>query len=95
MLGILGMGSGLLVLLLTRIHICRLLKTIQLIMLHEKGLLDHCLIRLGEEVVFLDIILATRGTYLSKIPLQIVAFRLGFVLDGRLLLLHLLLLLNL
>ena len=53
------------------IHIC-LLETIQLVVLHQERLLDHRLIRLSEEVVFLDVVLRSN---LGQIPLQIATFR--------------------
>ena len=46
-----------------------LLETIELVVLQEEGLLYHGLIRLSEEVVFLDIVLIW-GHHLSQISLQ-------------------------
>ena len=43
-----------------RVHHIILLEAIKLVMLQEKGLLHHCLIWLGEEVVLLDIVLVGR-----------------------------------
>ena len=53
------------------IHIC-LLETVQLVVLHQERLLDHRLIRLSEEVVFLDVVLRSN---LGQIPLQIATLR--------------------
>ena len=53
------------------IHIC-LLETIQLVVLHQERLLDHRLVRLSEEVVFLDVVLRSN---LGQIPLQIATLR--------------------
>ena len=55
-----------------RVHII-LLEAIILVMLQEKGLLYHCLIWLGEEVVLLDIILVGRH-HLCQITLQEAVF---------------------
>lgn len=43
-------------------------------MLHEQRLLDHCLIWLGKEVVFLDIVEAAWRANLSQVPLQVILF---------------------
>ena len=48
-----------------------LLKAVKLVVLQQETLLDHRLVRLGEEVVLFDIVLVS--DHFSHIPLQIVA----------------------